>query len=73
MATKGSQGVALFETIRTGGLVGEGVSLGEGGFEALEAQAKPSVTLSSYCLPIRIIVPSATSPASCLPTHCHAS
>lgn len=42
-------------TLRTGGLLGEGVrgsvSLGVA-FEALEAQVRPHVALSSCCLPM---------------------
>lgn len=56
MVPIGSWGVALFERIRTYGLVGIDVALLEEvrhwrmGLEVLEAHARHSVTLSSCCL-----------------------
>lgn len=40
-------------TIGWCGLIGGSVTLGMG-FEVSEAQAKPSITLSSYCLPVQV-------------------
>lgn len=50
------------------GLVGESASLkwGGAGFEAWEAQVRPSVIISCYCLLIQMYN-SVPSPASCLP------
>jgi hypothetical protein len=48
------------------------VSLGVG-FDVLEAQARPSGSLFLPLLPVDLDVElSATSPAPCLPVHCHA-
>lgn len=60
MAPIGSEGVAFFERIRTCGLVGVHVALLEEMYHwgwALEFQmlkVRPSITVSSCCLPIQM-------------------